>query len=98
MEKFAFLFKSDKIEEPFLISNEKFSSVLESKAPDLPNLAYPDIYQYLEHSVSSYTNQELKAYKSTKAYSYFVAGYISNVRCFKISNTSNYIVKSQVSC
>ena len=97
-EKLASLFKSDEIEHPYLISNKKFSSVLESKASDLPNLAYPDIYHYLVHSVSSCTYQELKAYKSTEAYSYFVAGYISNVRCLKISNTNNYIVKSQVSC
>ena len=98
MEKLTSLFKSDEIEDPYLISNEKFSSVLKSKAPDLPNLAYPDTHHYSVHSVSSYTNQELKAYKSSEAYGYFVAGYISNVRCLKISNTNNYIVKSQVSC
>jgi len=98
VEKVESLFKNGDGEDPYLISNEKFYSILQSQAKDLPNLAYPDIYHYLVHSVSAYTNQELKAYKSTEAYNYFMAGYISKISCLKISNTNNFLLKSQVSC
>jgi len=93
-----FEYNSTSSQDPYLICKEKFFSVLESNSKDLPNLAYPDIYHYLVHGVSAYTNEELKAYKSTEAYSYFVAGFIGNVECLKVFNTDNFIVKSQVSC
>ena len=37
-----------------------------------PEVQYPDIYNYLVNSVSPYTNEELKAYKSLDGY-YFLS-------------------------
>ena len=42
-----------------------------------PNV--PDIFNYFVTSVSNYTKQQLKAYKSLEGYKYFVDGWINNV-------------------
>ena len=41
-----------------------------------PNVEYPDIFNYFVTSVSTYTKQQLKAYKSLEGYRYFVDGWI----------------------
>ena len=93
LEKINLLF-GDNPTDPYLIEKEVFYSVLESKAASLPNLAYPDIYYYLVHNISAYTDEELKAYKSLEAYNFFMAGWITNLKCMKTSK--NFILTSQV--
>ena len=44
-----------------------------------PNIEYPDIYNYFVTTPSSYTKQQLKAYKSLDGYKYFVDGWVSDV-------------------
>ena len=59
--------------DPYNVSNF-FSDSMEL----WPEIEFPDIANCLIFSTSSYTKEQLKAYKSLDAYKYFVAGW---VRC-----------------
>lgn len=61
----------------------------------VPDVTYPDIFNYLVLTKSAYTLQEFKAYKSLEAYNFFVSGWISNVKWLDINN--NTLVVSEVS-
>ena len=41
-----------------------------------PSVAYADIYNYLINTVSKYTHEMLKAYKSIVSYNFFVNGWV----------------------
>lgn len=64
-----------------------------SKDPSLlPAVTYPDIYNYLVHTVSAYTSQELKAFKSLESYNYFISGKVGSLLTFVPPTTSSNIV------
>ena len=44
-----------------------------------PGIKYPDICNYLIHTASIYTKEELKAYKSMDGYNFFIQGWISKI-------------------
>lgn len=68
------------IEDPYV----KISGAASSRGSDLdqqqwPDVEYPDILNYLIATLSLYTQQQSKTYKSLEAYKYFVDGWIINV-------------------
>ena len=70
--------------DPYNVSNFLFSDSMEL----WPEIEFPDIANYLIFSTSSYTKEQLKAYKSLDAYNYFVAGW---VRCIFVGKATDNI-------
>ena len=61
----------------------------------LPDVAYPDIYNYLIETPSDFTKDKLKAYKSLEAYNFFISGHVHDVYICNLKNNF-YCLKSQV--
>ena len=63
----------------------------------LPDVDWPDIYNYVINTPSNFTKESLKAYKSLEAYNFFICGHVNDVYYHPINNTSDFCcIKSQV--
>ena len=64
----------------------------------LPDISWPDIYNYLiNHPSGVFTNESWKAYKSLDAYNYFVSSHIQEVYYHEIEKDCKfYFIKSEV--
>ena len=56
----------------------------------LPDITWADIYNYLINTPSLYTNENLKAYKTLKAYNFFVSGRLHDIAYHGINNLSEF--------
>ena len=61
----------------------------------MPEVKYPDIYNYLFNTPSPYTDEDLKAYKNLDGYKYLLAGWVSDLSVYNVSS-GNFIMKAKV--
>ena len=61
------------LSDPFTIRNWKCDESL------LPDISWPDIYNYLIEHPSVFSKESLKAYKSLEGYNFFISGHVQEV-------------------
>ena len=76
--------------DPYLLSATLFCPLKSAKR--LPQLSFPDIYIYLVHNPSPYTGDSLKAFKSTDAYQYAVAGWVNDTKIWHLETKNMYVI------
>ena len=60
--------------------SKSFVSIISGSTQELwPEIKYPDIFNYLICTTSSYTREQLKAYKSIDGYNVFIQGWVGKV-------------------
>ena len=52
---------------------------------------FVDVYNYLVVTVSLYTREQLKAYKSLDGYNFFINGWVNSVAVLPIGKQKNYL-------
>ena len=60
----------------------------------LPDVGWPDIYNYLVNTPREFTKESLKVYKSLEAYNFFRSGHVQDVFCHPIEDTEFCFLKS----
>ena len=94
-------------EESQLYYDKKLTTANGKKLPDpmslkdwknnvalLPDVNWPDIYNYLVNTPSEYTHKSMKAYKSLKAHEFFVCGHVHNVFYHQLTRTTTFALLS----
>jgi hypothetical protein len=81
--------------DPYLLPPVFFSPLV--SASSLPQINFHDIYIYLVHNPSPYTGESLKAFKSTDAYQYAVAGWVKDARVRHLATNNLYLIMAKVS-
>ena len=64
------------IQDPYCSMGNKSRTNGVEDVRDWPEVAYPDIYNYL---IETHSGKSLKAYKSLNRYNYYINGWVSNV-------------------
>ena len=61
-----------------------------------PALEFGDIWIYLVENPSPYSAVQMKAYKSTDSYKYFVSGWVTNAVIWNLEKKKFFVVKAKV--
>ena len=76
--------------DPYSAPDSHFSV----KIGDFPSMCYPDIVNHLEFSPSPFSADDIKAYKSLKAYNQIIEGWVRDVKVMTTSGLK--VVKGKV--
>ncbi|XP_057298496.1 uncharacterized protein LOC130629359 [Hydractinia symbiolongicarpus] len=80
------------LEDPFNIEEGNWTTDVKQ----LPDVCYPDIWNYLIETPSEFTKDKMKAYKSLESYNFFVLGHVHQVYIHKIEHQNFSFVKTKV--
>ena len=81
--------------DPYLLPQVFFSPLV--SASRLPQINFHDIYIYLVHNPSQYSGAILKAFKSTDAYQYAVAGWVKDAKVRHLATNNLYLIMAKLS-
>lgn len=56
----------------------------------MPDTTWPDVYNYLINTPSTFSTESLKAYKSLEAYNFVICGHVQCVYCHEIDKSSSF--------
>ncbi|XP_057296778.1 uncharacterized protein LOC130625692 [Hydractinia symbiolongicarpus] len=80
------------LRDPFSLKGEDWSDDVSL----LPDVTHMDLYVYLIHTPSEFTNESLKAYKSLEAYNFYLSGHVQDVYCHLLKDVEFCYIKSSV--
>ena len=85
------------IRDPYRLPEQLFSSVKDLDADKLPDLQYPDIYNYLINYPSVFTGDALRAYKSLESYRFRNSGFVNKPLLWHLPNKQLFLIIARVS-
>lgn len=77
----------------YLESKKNISNALEWT--EWPDVSFADIYNYLVLTVSSYTCDQVKAYKSLDGYNFFINGWVNDVTVLNTGKPRDFLFLSR---
>lgn len=81
---------ADCIKDPYCyLESKNISSSIEWS--EWPDVMFADIYNYLVVTISLYTREQLKAYKSLDGYNFFTNGWVKSVTVLTSGKQKNYL-------
>ena len=80
----------------YLESKDNIADIIEWT--DWPDVMYPDVYNYLVLTVSLYTGEEMRAYKSLDGYNFLVNGWLNSIAVLATGSAAhkNYLFLSAI--
>ena len=75
--------------------DDPYTLTAAASSDSMPEVEYPDIYNYLVNTPSPYTKEDLKAYKNLDGYKYLLAGWVGDLSVYNLSS-GNFVVKAKV--
>ena len=94
-ERYVSKLTSLNISDPYAVPQALFTPLIDADVA-LPDLQYPDIYNYLVEFPSQFTGTSLKAYKSLDGYQYFTGGLVSGCMMWHLPNKELFVALSKV--
>ena len=80
--------------DPYTAPIELFEPLKD--ATSLPDFCFGDLYVYLVETPSPYTQEKMKAFKSTESYLYARAGHVNQALIWEVKDKKMFTVKAKV--